>query len=234
MFVFTGCSVKACTPGWDRHDEFTTEYFVCWDYSYGNFDPYIAITELTDLGKQQEILVVPETIRGKPVELLGTKHTSFGIPAAYSATWESDNLKKLFCLGGGAAWLTKEKLPNAEDVLCIGNVYNGFKSDNISPDPETVPFYSYSSAHVAYYYNYTDSQNSGHYWIDNYTYGDRITYIPPSPERGGYTFGGWYKEAECINEWDYENDRLPEEILDENNEVVFQQTKLYAKWTENN
>ena len=37
----------------------------------------------------------------------------------------------------------------------------------------------------------------------------------------GYTFGGWYKEAGCTNEWDFVSD------------VVTAATPLYAKWTVN-
>lgn len=42
----------------------------------------------------------------------------------------------------------------------------------------------------------------------------------PIPKKEGYTFGGWYKEAALINEWDLK-DR------------VTQETKLYAKWIAN-
>ena len=37
----------------------------------------------------------------------------------------------------------------------------------------------------------------------------------------GYTFGGWYKDADCTNAWDFENDVVTEDIT------------LYAKWTIN-
>ena len=46
----------------------------------------------------------------------------------------------------------------------------------------------------------------------------------------GYTFDGWYKEKECINKWNFTVDALPEKILDENKEVLYQETILYAKW----
>ncbi|MCS1384118.1 InlB B-repeat-containing protein [Lysinibacillus sphaericus] len=41
------------------------------------------------------------------------------------------------------------------------------------------------------------------------------------PKKEGYTFGGWYKEAALINEWDLTKDRVTKE------------TKLYAKWIAN-
>lgn len=44
---------------------------------------------------------------------------------------------------------------------------------------------------------------------------------PVEPTRIGYTFGGWYKEADCTNVWDFDND------------VVTGNITLYAKWTIN-
>jgi len=43
----------------------------------------------------------------------------------------------------------------------------------------------------------------------------------PIPKKEGYTFGGWYKEAALINEWDLTKDRVTKD------------TKLYAKWIAN-
>ena len=44
---------------------------------------------------------------------------------------------------------------------------------------------------------------------------------PTAPTAEGYTFGGWYKEASCINEWTFATD------------TVSADTTLYAKWTQN-
>lgn len=41
---------------------------------------------------------------------------------------------------------------------------------------------------------------------------------PSDPEKNGYTFEGWYKEAECINPWSFESD------------TVTGATTLYANW----
>ena len=41
---------------------------------------------------------------------------------------------------------------------------------------------------------------------------------PEDPSRKYYDFDGWFKEKECSNEWDFAN------------EVVNQNTRLYAKW----
>lgn len=42
---------------------------------------------------------------------------------------------------------------------------------------------------------------------------------PSAPSETGYTFGGWYKEPECMNAWNFGSD------------VVTAATTLYAKWT---
>jgi uncharacterized repeat protein (TIGR02543 family) len=43
---------------------------------------------------------------------------------------------------------------------------------------------------------------------------------PADPTLNGYDFGGWYKEAECKNAWDFDKD-----IVDKN-------ITIYAKWTQ--
>lgn len=44
---------------------------------------------------------------------------------------------------------------------------------------------------------------------------------PADPERSGYTFAGWYKDADCAQAWDFSKD------------VVTADMTLYAKWTKN-
>ena len=44
---------------------------------------------------------------------------------------------------------------------------------------------------------------------------------PADPERSGYTFAGWYKDADCTQPWDFFKD------------VVTADMTLYAKWTKN-
>ena len=42
---------------------------------------------------------------------------------------------------------------------------------------------------------------------------------PVAPTREGYTFGGWYKEADCQNAWDFTTEKMPASNV-----------TLYAKW----
>ena len=44
---------------------------------------------------------------------------------------------------------------------------------------------------------------------------------PANPERSGYTFAGWYKDADCNQAWNFSKD------------VVTADMTLYAKWTKN-
>ncbi len=50
--------------------------------------------------------------------------------------------------------------------------------------------------------------------------GSTIT-APGAPSATGYTFGGWYKDAACTNEWNFSTDTVTED------------TELFAKWTAN-
>ena len=68
-----------------------------------------------------------------------------------------------------------------------------------------------------------DLDEDNYYYVDYYENGEKILYIPPIPQRDGYTFDGWFKEAECINQWDFDVDTLQ---LSEDIEEI----KLYAKW----
>ena len=76
-------------------------------------------------------------------------------------------------------------------------------------------------ANVSYHLNYDENNE---YYIDYYENGEKIAYIPPIPQRDGYTFGGWFKEADCIDQWDFEEDTI---LLTEEQTDI----KLYAKWT---
>ncbi|MBR2646808.1 MAG: InlB B-repeat-containing protein [Clostridia bacterium] len=113
----------------------------------------------------------------------------------------------------------KEELPNGEshfiDVRKDGYVEYNFKI---------------CKANTAYMFNYENCPNDGYFFINDFEYGATIENAPYEPIRNGYTFGGWYKESECINAWDFETDTLPQAQYDEAGREIYQETKLYAKW----
>ncbi|MCM1557822.1 MAG: InlB B-repeat-containing protein [Anaeroplasma bactoclasticum] len=78
-------------------------------------------------------------------------------------------------------------------------------------------------ANVTYFLNY-DTDNP-YYYVDNYEYGSKIIYIPPTPIRDGYKFLGWYKDEACTMEWNFNND-----IISLSQEEVYKENRLYAKW----
>ncbi len=92
----------------------------------------------------------------------------------------------------------------------------------------------YQIANTSYMFNYEGAPNDGYFFINDFERGGLIEDTPYEPQREGYTFGGWYKEPECINKWDFAQDKLPEATYDEAGYVTdFVETKLYAAWIQN-
>ncbi len=104
--------------------------------------------------------------------------------------------------------------------------YDGYVELNVR-HPDIVR--SLYKANVCYYYNLEESD---YYYVDYYDADSLIEFIPPDPVNEGYSFGGWYKEKECINKWDFENDIVPSKEYDENGQYILKEIKLYAKWEE--
>lgn len=228
LFPLIGCGLRL----------YESEYFI---YTVGYDSNRVSILGLTDKGREQEYLVIPEKIDGKEVVSLScsdyrTKkiEEKFG-DKKYSGL-QSDNIKKMFVVPTvivkyGAFF------QYANDSIEVFYISNGVQLQEnahhyiyyYTKDNEMVG--AGRVANISYYYNYEQAPNNGYYWIDNYNYGEKITYIPEQPLRDGYTFEGWYKEEECINRWNFATDSLPSEQLDHDGNVVYQETKLYAKWT---
>ena len=116
------------------------------------------------------------------------------------------------------------------------DLYEDFKADDSGKIEKGKSFINSGSRYTGYvsncnyFYNYEGAENDGYYWSDNYDYGEKITYVPQNPEREGYIFGGWYKEPECVNIWNFDTDTLPEAKYNEEGEALYQETRLYAKW----
>lgn len=116
---------------------------------------------------------------------------------------------------------------NVIDLLCLDNdrhveIYVPIGEYDLFEEVLSKKNYSGSllKANLSYRLNYGENH---YYYIDYYENGEKILYIPPEPQRDGYSFGGWFKEFDCINEWDFATD-----ILQFTEEV--QDMKLYAKW----
>lgn len=73
---------------------------------------------------------------------------------------------------------------------------------------------------VTYNYNY-DSEGV-YTTLANVPYGSAITKPLTNPTRTGYRFEGWYKEAECINPWNFASDKVTSD------------SNIYANWVAKN
>ena len=211
-------------------------------------DNKVHVIGLTDKGKEQEYIIIPEKIDGKTVNNIGCTNATqvTVIEEKYGskdyAQIKSDNLKKIFLTSDVQiinARFTGKAIQSLkyEGTMFILNTssWSGEKAYKSSYATTSISI----RANVSYFYNYENSPNDGYYWIDNYDYGEKVEFIPPVPTRAGYTFGGWYKESECINKWNFEIDRLPDYLFSEgtppdpeNYRPIYQETKLYAKWIE--
>ncbi|MDR1094265.1 MAG: InlB B-repeat-containing protein [Clostridiales bacterium] len=201
---------------------------------------FAEITGLTEEGAKQKVLIVPKEVGGvKVTRLMDSQKYLFDTVGQ----WKSDALEKVFlyedyhvvkniftdCLNLKEICIIKYAPTN---ILKINWELGGGRYCYICADIYFLLERLYNDlrpANVTYYYNYADADNYGVYWIDNVAYGERIETIPESPARDGYTFIGWYKEGECVNEWDFDSDTLPDkQTVDD--EEVYQETKLFAKW----
>ena len=204
------------------------------------------ITGLTEIGEEQEYLVYPEEIEGIPVYGIGY---SYPVVTGYIkvGNFKSEKLKKFYF-----PHMLKEKesakdliIENAyciywnlaEDDLANNRGYGGggaiFGYNYIEYDYWVKDYLPRFVGNVTYLYNYDGAPNDGYYWVDSYNE-SIIEFIPPEPQRNGYIFDGWYKESDCINEWNFDIDITGKEIkLEESKDYdAYEGIYLYAKWKE--
>ena len=213
------------------------EYFVyryhVYSYQESIMDDCMHLDGLTEKGNEQEILIIPSHFNGKKVKL-GTGYTS---PAETDFKISNNNIKKIY-VPEDVGEVDYISAPRKTKIFAL--------SAHISPlaEPDSGRLYKNREAYekgfknfecpanVSYKWNYEEAPNSGYYWIDDYD-NEIISYIPTDPTREGYIFDGWYKEPECINKWDFDNDIVPgTEWKSEWIIAEYQETILYAKWVE--
>ena len=206
------------------------------------YEDHCEISGTTEQGNKKKYLVIPSQIEGYEVTIFGVSlllgmnnpdihsdalervYFESAIKTGYKPFDECPNLKKIF-------------YPEADDSsyrMGDGNIYHPRSKFDAEYGKDANSTFV-KRANVSYYYNYEREDGEAYYWIDDYDYGCVIEFVPPAPEREGYEFGGWYTEPECVTAWDFESDTLPEEQTTTNEngeeETVYQETILYAKWT---
>ncbi len=222
-------------------NEFEDEYFIYLIYE-NNTVKELTIVGLTDKGAQQEILVIPAKVNGYTVSKIGKEGlTGFAGKGIYSKS-----LKKIFLpqsitkFAGvaldGAANLKNTIILSEQKYDDLGRGLYVYTENIYTKENMKMEAYKYDYANIEFILNYKEGFEDV-FWIDvEHT----ETFIKKhfegyySPEREGYNFAGWYKEPECVNEWDFENDKTLPDILDEETgETKKQVTRLYAKWNKN-
>ncbi len=224
IFVFCAIFIAGCERKVTQYESGYYVYELYADKTTGETVAYIA--DLTETGKLQETLIIPEYLDGYKVTQLNYKYW-IGVGGKF----ESKNLNRIYITTDiTSPQAAFHNCPNLERLIIMSEdayILNGptrymtALGGTISPG---------ISANVSYMLNFYETDDS--FWADDYDYGEKIKYLPPEPERDGFLFDGWYKESECINKWDFENVTLPESKYDKNNDLIYQETKLYAKWVE--
>nr|MCR5108272.1 InlB B-repeat-containing protein [Lachnospiraceae bacterium] len=77
----------------------------------------------------------------------------------------------------------------------------------------------YSTTPVKYTISFDSKGHGKTPESQTHVYGDSIS-EPKALSEEGYTFGGWYKESDCTNKWDFDEDTVQGDMT------------LYAKWEE--
>lgn len=236
-----------------EYEERESGDFIVWFY-----DDYCEIYGTTEQGNNKRFLVIPEFIEGVRVDALGYRsilgalnHLTYDdltFPKIESSVLEKIYFEKPIHF---YPWLGNEYLGvNFKKMISLGREPRPDKTRGLEmyyprsvyEEDTGISFHTRKHpANVSFYYNYDNGEASDYYWIDDCDYGGKIEFIPKDPVREGYTFGGWYKEPECINAWNFESDTLPEEkkelkeffisgetVIKE--VTVYQETILYAKW----
>ena len=252
MTLFSGCVI---IDGVLYVDDYLPEYesgYVRYAVeTYTNTETHekkkrVHIIGLTESGLQQVGLVFPDEINGIPVDGIAYYLAPANMWNALKRVGDlsSENLEKIFFLNSPRENIGMELSANVFTVywkldVTFTNIHYGGGVSIIGYDyymDKIHKPYQYDCKHrianVSYMFNYVDSPNKGCYWVDSYDE-SIITYIPPEPEREGYKFGGWYKEEECVDEWDFQKDITGKEVIiggytvyDKEYEGIY----LYAKW----
>ena len=187
---------------------------------------YIAILELTEKGQQKGTIIIPETIEGKTVILIGmsglfwTKdlRTSGGI---YNKIYLPPCLQQVRVGSDLFPPIKKFLIKVPEEIFFqnIGGIY-------YVPEVDYYKYQKYMELNniIISVANLTYMVDGEVYWIDDYEENEYVVF-PEEPQKEGYIFGGWYKEPEYLIEWNETMDQYskPEDVKTVN---------LYAKWIE--
>lgn len=215
---------------------FTSGDFICTTRHCNN--GYCRIIGLSEEGKKKEILVFPNVIKQYKVECIGIKDIF------KKNNIEITNAKKIYFtadygidINASISYVLSNDEQKFEIYLTSG--YSSFNTAELEQIYKELYVNNHTrlvTSGVFYSKDYRLSRANVLYLVDDEIYfiddcdGTVVSVIPPTPYKKGYNFVGWYKESECINKWDFENDMIPSKTYDEEGNYLFKETRLYAKW----
>ena len=213
-----------------------------------NSDEYYSVIGLSEEGKLKSRITVPAEVNGLSVNKIGFLRSKTRVGSITSDKLEIIYLEKYIEFAHTDFFID---CPNLEKIICLEfedkfeefyDYREQYVKHNLNKENEQIrrlPIYVYPSkdfvedsqdnlyvyANIIYY-----NDNNTVYYID-YSASNKIEKLPDEPVRDGYKFLGWYKEPDCINEWNFAEDNL-NEIINLEYSVQFNVNKLYAKWEE--
>ncbi|CCV63927.1 hypothetical protein BN85403500 [Alteracholeplasma palmae J233] len=218
------------------------------DIIYYQERDYSSIIGLTEEGKKKKHIILKDEVRNQEVRI-GRRPIRFPVAPHLEGELESENVEKVYIMwtsNRNTNVLSLENLPKVKKFFYISidapgiierkyfesidmdGVYNA--NDGIFEPDYECRFYF---ANVSYRLNYEETLKKDFYFIDDYD-DELIDFIPKNPIREGYEFKGWYKEKECLNLWDFKEDKVNKKKYDDNQKYVYEETILYAGWDKKN
>ena len=216
---------------------FDSGFFTC---RYNDDKTGVIVLNLTEEGKEQDIIIIPEKINGLPVVQLGG--TTMGYPYQNSHSLESEKVKKVYIkasskqlTGGktnfnssrGVDFIVISSPSERPDYLGLfsegGYVDGAFVHNHFYGNVEQVTPLSERSdakiekANVVFYVGADET-----YWLDEIKE-EGVYSTPVSPVKEGFCFAGWYLDKDHTQKW---NEQF---VLPEGQDML----ELYAQWTEN-
>lgn len=213
--------------GCSREKYLSTETFIYY-VSQDNGENLVFIKGLTEKGRLQKNIVIPEEIDGMRVY-------------DYSGYDDAPNVKKIIIPYNiiainarffGPSYLFVRNYPSGLKILYVRCRYNRIANfsmlgNNFVADAaeKNYSFFTnfayYDLANMQYLFNYEDAPNEGVFFIDDLEVNEKLEIFPETPKRDGYIFTSWFVEPECINKIEL-ND-----FEKNDDETIY----LYAGWT---
>ena len=226
-FLLSGCFSKGSAPIYES-DYFTYIHLCDNSNRQNSKDKSIVIVGFTEFGYEQEVLNIPCSIDGQPVKRIGLFDEGYPGGDKSRHIYCGNKLKKLYIPhtvvdiqyfhGDNVSLMICE-----ESIRVVSLWGSTCKNKYISRELyEKVKDHKDDCfpANVDFQLNYQMDNEETQYRVD-YVQQDETISMPPKPERDGYSFVGWYTDAECNNIWNFNS--VP--LIEEGGTLV-----LYAGW----